>query len=81
MDTQGSELLILKGSIPVLKYFKYIKTEVADFESYERCCTLSEVNEFLNSVGYEEFSRRKFAKRKKGGSYYDVIFKKNVDKL
>ena len=38
MDTQGSELLVLKGSIPILDNFKFIKTEVADFESYEGCC-------------------------------------------
>ena len=30
MDTQGSELLVLHGAVPVLKNFQYIKTEVAD---------------------------------------------------
>lgn len=38
MDTQGSELLILKGAIPVLKAFLFIKTEVPDFEAYTGCC-------------------------------------------
>ncbi len=33
LDTQGSELLVLKGAVAILKNFKYIKTEVADFES------------------------------------------------
>jgi hypothetical protein len=31
MDTQGSELLVLEGALPLLGGFEYIKTEVADF--------------------------------------------------
>lgn len=77
MDTQGSELLVLKGSIPLLKYFKYIKTEVADFESYEGCCTLSQIKDFMLEHGYKECSRIIFAQHVKGGRYYDIIFKKN----
>jgi FkbM family methyltransferase len=77
LDTQGSELLILKGSIPILKQYKYIKLEVADFESYEGCCQLDDILKFMNEFGYYEYSRIKFAKRKKGGNYYDIIFKKN----
>ncbi|WP_143594022.1 FkbM family methyltransferase [Synechococcus sp. BO 8801] len=38
MDTQGSELLVLKGAIPVLKALPFIKTEVPDFEAYTGCC-------------------------------------------
>ena len=38
LDTQGTELLILKGAEPILKHFKYIKTEAADFELYKDCC-------------------------------------------
>ena len=37
MDTQGSELLVLQGAIPLLGNFKYIKIEVADFEAYKGC--------------------------------------------
>lgn len=32
MDTQGSELLVLKGAAPILHTFNFIKTEVTDFE-------------------------------------------------
>lgn len=76
MDTQGSELLVLKGSIPILKHFKYIKTEVADFESYEGCCTLSQIEDFMLKHGYEEFGRKIFAQRARGGRYYDIVFKR-----
>jgi len=75
MDTQGSELLVLKGSLPILKSFKYIKTEVADFESYIGCCQLKEMRDFMSEHGYKEYRCRKFAQRAKGGNYYDIIFK------
>lgn len=76
LDTQGSELLILQGSLPILKYFKFIKTEVTDFESYAKCCQLSEINDFMIKQGYHEFSRYEFANRAAGGSYFDIIYKK-----
>lgn len=76
VDTQGSELLVLKGSLPLLSYFKYIKVEVADFESYEGCCTLSEMELFMQENGYVEFARKKYAKNDKGGRYYDLIYKR-----
>lgn len=78
MDTQGSELLVLRGSIPVLNNFRYIKTEVPDFESYEGCCQLSDINDFMIEHGYREFSRNKFASRAEGGSYFDIVYKKEA---
>ncbi len=76
LDTQGSELLALKGSISILKHIKYIVTEVADFESYKDCCTLYDISKFMNEHGFEESYRSKFAENTSGGSYYDIIFKK-----
>ncbi|MCP9785019.1 FkbM family methyltransferase [Cyanobium sp. N5-Cardenillas] len=78
MDTQGSELLVLRGSLPILNSFKYIKTEVPDFESYEGCCQLSGINEFMIEHGYKEFSRVKFASRAEGGNYFDVVYKRHA---
>lgn len=77
MDTQGSELLVLKGSLPVLQHFTYIKTEVPDFESYKGCCQLKDLQSFLTQHGFIELSRNKFASRLGGGSYYDIIYKRN----
>ncbi|MEO8860555.1 MAG: FkbM family methyltransferase [Ginsengibacter sp.] len=76
MDTQGSELLVLKGAISILENFKYIKTEVPDFESYKNCCQLKDLNSFLTEYGFVEFSRHKFAAHPDGGSYYDIIYEK-----
>jgi FkbM family methyltransferase len=78
LDTQGSELLVLRGSLPVLNKFKFIKVEVPDFESYEGCCQLSDINEFMVEQGYKEFSRNKFASRAEGGNYFDIVYKKQV---
>lgn len=78
MDTQGSELLVLKGSLPLLKYFKYIKTEVADFEAYENCCQLTDINDFMVANGFVEHFRNKFGRPTKTGgkSYYNIIYKR-----
>jgi FkbM family methyltransferase len=75
MDTQGSELLVLNGSLSLLKYFRFIKTEVADFEAYEGCCQLSDMNRFMISSGFREYHRKKFGRAtKSGGFYYNIIY-------
>jgi len=78
MDTQGSELLILEGAVSILENFIYIKTEVPDFESYKGCCELSDIAEFMTRHGYREFSRFKFAERPNGGSYYEIVYKRET---
>lgn len=76
MDTQGSELLVLRGSLPILRYFRFIKTEVPDFEAYAGCCRLSDISAFMSAQGYEEFSRNEFARREAGGRYFDVVYRR-----
>ena len=75
MDTQGSELLVLKGAIALLRNFSHIKIEVPDFESYAGCCQLADIEAFMTLHGFTEISRRKFASRPQGGSYFDIVFK------
>jgi FkbM family methyltransferase len=76
MDTQGSELLVLTGALPILANFRYIKAEVADFEAYQGCCQVGDLNRFLGEHGFREFSRRTFARRAGGGNYYDIIYQR-----
>ncbi len=78
MDTQGSELLVLKGAVPILQNFTYIKTEVPDFESYTGCCQIMDIASFLAHHGYREFSRHKIAGHPDVGSYYDIVYKREV---
>lgn len=74
MDTQGSELLILKGAEAILRQFMFIKTEVPDFESYAGCAQLDEMTAFLERCGFREYARHRFASRQQGGHYYDVTY-------
>ncbi|MBJ2174280.1 FkbM family methyltransferase [Aureibaculum sp. A20] len=76
LDTQGSELLVLSGSTSILKHFKYIVVEVADFESYKDCCTLIQVTEFMKKQNFQENHRSKFVESINGGSYYDIVYKR-----
>ncbi|HEY8164290.1 MAG TPA: FkbM family methyltransferase [Gemmatimonadaceae bacterium] len=76
MDTQGSELMVLEGARSILKTFRYIKTEVPDFESYSGCCQLHDIADFMKRNGFRELSRHKFAERAEGGSYYDVVYER-----
>lgn len=74
IDTQGSELRVLKGCGHFLSSFSYIKLEVADFEAYVGCCRLDEVIDYLGQYGFRERSRRVFAKHQQGGMYYELVF-------
>ena len=74
MDTQGSELLVLKGAEPILPQFRFIKTEVPDFEAYEGCARLEDIEQYLVGRGYRELYRHRFASRTAGGSYFDVVY-------
>ncbi len=76
IDTQGSELLVLKGAEPILHHFDYIQTEVPDFEAYKDCCQLEDVRLFLSTKGFKEIFRHKFATHPGGGNYYDIIFQR-----
>lgn len=80
LDTQGTELLILRGAVGILDAFRFIKTEVPDFESYVGCCRLSDIDLFVKQRGFREFSRSKFAERDAGGSYYDIVYERRPNK-
>jgi FkbM family methyltransferase len=47
MDTQGTELLVLKGAKETLKYIDYIYTEVNIREVYKDCVQLPELDDYL----------------------------------
>lgn len=76
MDTQGSELLALRGARQALRRFKYVKAEVADFESYAECCQVKDIESFLAACGYRQSVRVKFAAHPEGGAYYDIVYRR-----
>jgi FkbM family methyltransferase len=74
LDTQGSELSILKSAGPILRKFSYVMTEVADFASYKGCCTLAEMDEFMKSEGFRRIVTMRFASKPGLGSYFNVTY-------
>ena len=76
MDTQGSEQLILQGAGAILDGIRYIKTEAADFESYENCATVASLTEYLGARGFRLTRQDRFATHPSLGAYYDILFEK-----
>ncbi len=65
-----------KGRSDLLPGFRFIKTEVADFESYEGGCQLPEMDAFLTGHGFKRGRMDVIAKSPKGGKYYDVLYQR-----
>jgi FkbM family methyltransferase len=79
LDTQGSEMLVLQGAKDILRQFKFIKTEVADFESYRNCATVDQLCSYLESFGFRVKRKDRFAQSPSGGAYYDIVFERAGD--
>jgi FkbM family methyltransferase len=77
LDTQGSELLVLRGAAPILGQFKFVKTEAADFESYKGCATVSEISRFLAKHNFTLHKKELMARHPAGGRYFELLFKHN----
>lgn len=76
MDTQGAELMILKGAASILRDFRLVKLEVPDFESYKDCCQFTDVDLFMKQHSFELISKVCFKREKNVGGYYDVIYRR-----
>jgi FkbM family methyltransferase len=74
LDTQGSELMILKGANKLLNNFKYIKLECADFEIYKSSPTVKEISKYLKKFNFKEKKRIKIDENKKNQNVYDVLY-------
>ena len=74
LDTQGSELLILKGCGDLLSKFQYIKTEAPDFESYLGCCLIDELTSYLSGFGFRLEKKEVQAHKNGVGNYYDALY-------
>lgn len=76
IDTQGTELLVLKGAQKLIGRLKYVKTEAPDFESYSGCAKVTDLIAFLSDFGYRIIRGDKFAEKAGVGSYYDLLFQR-----
>ncbi|MEZ5582517.1 MAG: FkbM family methyltransferase [Candidatus Competibacteraceae bacterium] len=73
MDTQGSELLVLQGAGELLNKFRFVLSEVADFEAYVNCCTVSSLGDYLQKAGFQEKMRQVYPVGE-NQNYYQVLY-------
>ncbi len=76
LDTQGTELQVLRGAGELLGRFDYIQVEVADFEAYAGCCRPEEVAAHLARFGFLEIGRARLAERAGLGAYFDLLYRR-----
>lgn len=76
LDTQGSELLILRGAAAMLGQFRFIRSEVADFEVYAGCARRREMAAYLGTHGFREWAVEPFASHPAGGRCYDILYRR-----
>lgn len=76
MDTQGSELSVLKGASEMLHLFRYIRTETADFEAYRNCATVDSIDAYLVAHGFSQVRKDEVVRHKDGGAYFEVLYER-----
>jgi FkbM family methyltransferase len=75
LDTQGSELLILRGAKGELHNFDIVKAEIIDFEAYVGAPKLVDFAAFMESAGFEEMARECIFKHELGMAF-DVTYRR-----
>jgi FkbM family methyltransferase len=75
LDTQGSELSILRGAASLLGGFRFILSEVADFEAYRGCARRDALTAFLAGHGFREWVVTVIARHGNGRHYYDILYR------
>ncbi len=76
LDTQGAELMILRGAGALLRSFRYVKAEGADYVAYECCPTVQMLDDFMREQGFVKHGTFAGARGRAGlGSYYDLVYR------
>ena len=76
LDTQGSELLVLKGARWLLQQIKFVRAEAADFEAYIGGARVSDLDDYLGHFGFRPIRMDKFADSSKAGQFFDVLYRR-----
>lgn len=74
LDTQGSELKILKGALNLLGSVKFLIVECSILEYNSGAPTISEITKFLQCNGFQPYAVSEFHKNGKELFQIDVIF-------
>jgi FkbM family methyltransferase len=78
LDTQGSELLVLKGAANMLRHIKFIRTETADFETYVGAAKIDEITNYLQEHNFRFVRADKFAEKPGIGHCFDALYEKRA---
>ncbi len=76
LDTQGSELMVLKGAVRALAHLKFVWTEAADFESYAGCARVDELTAYLRPFGFTLIRSDMRKESRQGERYFDLLYRK-----
>lgn len=77
IDTEGAEMLVLKGAGDLLSHFEYIKCEASDFQSRTGNPSVAEIDAHLQQFGFQQIGRRDFGMGPGYvGTNWDVVWKK-----
>ena len=74
LDTQGSELLVLKGALSLLPNFKFVQVEAADFEAYKGCAKVHEIDALMAAQGFVACHRKRTSQHPDGGQYFEITY-------
>jgi FkbM family methyltransferase len=74
VDTEGTELHVLKGATEILSHFRYIKCEAANFEIYSGASPLPDLDAFLSKLEFKQTGRFILSRPRGGGRVYDVLY-------
>lgn len=80
LDTQGTELHVLRGASEILPYIKFAEIEGTDFEAYKGGATISSIDEFMESKDFKKIGQEGqcFAEPSSGlGMCYNVLYESN----
>lgn len=75
LDTQGAELLVLKGGERSLRRFRYVECEAADFAIYAGYPKPDEIRQFLAHHGFRQVREDTF-RTSDHGREFDMLFRR-----
>tara|TARA_B000000557_G_C20791967_1_gene451462 strand:- start:451 stop:1080 length:630 start_codon:yes stop_codon:yes gene_type:complete len=70
LDIQGVELNALKSMGEYIKHIDYIYTEVNTEKVYKNCALISEIDDFLKTLGFERVSQKIYKQYGWGDAFY-----------
>ena len=73
LDVQGAEMLVLDGIGDLIREFRILKLEAADFEAYDGGTRVDALAAYVSARGFKERARIPFGGMTSDRKYYDLI--------